>query len=191
MLLISNRRVLPLCKVLSSLSGVGAITPYTPRPNLDLQTLHERTAIDRDLLRYCIDRKIVPSSKIQTAENVIRRPRQFDDVTALLIVCAARLIKTGLPPRKIREIFNLLLDEKNTSLGPAPRILQQLVEERLEGRFEYGDGEFIRLCVPFINFDSGWRHIEQPNSGARLVTPTTQIVFELGSAHHDILPFPE
>lgn len=153
------------------------------RTNVDLKTLHERTGIKRDLLRYCIDREVISGLQVRAAKHRTGRAREFDDKTALLIVCAALLIETGLSPSKVREFFFALLAYQHPGVGPGSRALELLIERRLQGEAHLGDGTFMRLEIPKLALESNWRRIDMPNDDFRLAEPAVKVTLDLGAIH--------
>lgn len=78
---------------------------------MDLKQLSKRTKITSRRLRYILDQKLVPTAEIKIAVSEVGQPRQFSDRVAFLIVCAARMIDLGLPPRIVQRFLGRLPDK--------------------------------------------------------------------------------
>lgn len=98
---------------------------------LDLATVASRTGIELRKLRYCVDHELVPEHTWHTAEGEHGRPRQFDEVTAVLFVCSALLLDAGVR----RDAVKWLMGRITRFQKPKPNPLNMsLVSYNIQAR---------------------------------------------------------
>jgi hypothetical protein len=122
---------------------------------LDLATLTDRTGLEPRKLRYCVDHELVPEHTWHIAENEHGRPRQFDEVTAVLFVCSALLLQAGIR----RDAVKWLMGHITGYQKPKPNSLNlSLVSYNIQNlkplTVMAADASHCRWTTP--DLDSGW-----------------------------------
>lgn len=147
---------------------------------MDLKTLEDHTDISRTTLRYCLDRKLVPGLKTETRIHETGRSRQFDAVNAFSLICAARLLEAEVRPRVIRRFLGQLLKFRVTGKEGDEPVLEVMMRQPSLAIAHLGDGVYVRLMVPSIEFDSDWTVPDDcPGPVPARYSPTVSYVFDL------------
>ena len=153
---------------------------------MDLQELSLRTGLDKRKLRYCLDHRLIPGLRIEVTQDEAGRPRKFADDVGFAIVCAAKLLETGLPHASIR-LFLQGLSEITVDGSAAPAsALASILEHGHPAIAQFGDNVNVRLMLEEIPYNSGWR---APGNPARLADdyePVVVISLDIGSIRQKI-----
>ena len=140
---------------------------------MDLQQLHERTGIELRKLRYCLDHDLIPGLYIKLSPNEVGRPRMFAEDVGFGIVCAAELLKLGLPHEKMRGFLGGLLSIRIGGSGPEKPAMVAVLERSVPAIAYLGDGINVRIVVKEYDYDSWW---VAPGNPARLSPDYNPIV---------------
>lgn len=149
---------------------------------MDLQELHERTAIPRRKLRYVLDHGLVPGLPVEIAAGEAGRPRRFHDDVGVAIVCAARLLELGLPHETIRHFLAGLvkIELRGKGRGRGEPALRAVLERRWPATAHLGDGVNVRLTVEDLEYDSGWHAPAGAAPVPRTYRPFVHLSLDLG-----------
>lgn len=121
----------------------------------ELSTISQRSGVELRKLRYCVDHELVPERTWFLAEHEAGRPRRFDSIAAVYLVCAARLLESGVR----RDAVKSLMQQVGRLMKPGrnPLNLPLIAEaffSQAEALIEYADGSHYRCRVG--KTDSGW-----------------------------------
>jgi hypothetical protein len=140
---------------------------------MNLQELHERTGIELRKLRYCLDHDLIPGLHVKSTPDEVGQPRKFADDVGFGIVCAAELLKLGLPHETIRGFLAGMLSIKLGGKGPKKPVLVAVLERPTPAMAYLGDALNVRIVVKEYSYDSGWF---TPGNRARLAPDYEPIV---------------
>lgn len=149
---------------------------------MDLQALSSRTGIDKRKLRYCLDHRLIPGLKIEVTQDEAGRPRKFADDVGFAIVCAAKLLETGLPHDTIRLFLKGIAELSIGSGDPSGSALRSILERRLHPAIaQLGDSVNVRLFLEDLGYDSRWRAPGNPARLAQGYKPMVIVSLDIGS----------
>ncbi|MBW3596391.1 MAG: hypothetical protein KY475_03840 [Planctomycetes bacterium] len=152
---------------------------------MDLHELYERTGIPKRKLRYCLDHGLVPGLPIEIAGDEVGRPRKFNWDVGFGIVCAARLLQTGLPHQRIRAFLGGLLQIQMKGKGASARALPAILSSPAvtKAQAHLGDGRYVRLMASTTTvqmWDSGWQTLENSSEPPSEYRPTVEVILDIG-----------
>jgi hypothetical protein len=123
---------------------------------MDLHELYARTGIEPRKLRYCLDHELIPDLHIDYTPNETGQPRKFHEDVGFGIVCAAELLKIGLPHATIRRFLRGLLDLRISANGCETSALLAVLERPARAIAHLGDSVNVRIVVDAYDYNSGW-----------------------------------
>lgn len=147
---------------------------------MDLQELHLRTGIELRKLRYCLDHRLIPHLYIDLTPDEAGRPRKFAADVGFGIVCAAELLKLGLPHDTIRGFLGGLLSINLAGKGEPKPALCAVLERPAPATAYLGDSVNVRIVVDEYDYDSGW---VIPGNPARITPdyhPIVKVALDIG-----------
>src|SRR5438045_8059 len=69
-----------------------------------LHDLSKRTGVPLRKLRYCVDHELVPPRTWLIADDEPGKPRQFDRIGAVYLICAVRLLEAGFRRDAVKQM---------------------------------------------------------------------------------------
>ncbi len=147
---------------------------------MDLQELHERTGIELRKLRYCLDHNLIPDLYINLTTNEVGRPRKFAADVGFGIICAAELLRLGLPHDTIRGFLDGLLKIRLGGRGEKKPALLAVLDRSTPATAHLGDGSYVRIVVDEFDYDSGWVAAGNAKGPGRGYKPRVAVVLDIG-----------
>ena len=156
-----------------------------------LSELVNRTGISTRMAKYILDHAIVPDTinKVAAARG---EPREFDELTALKIALAAKLLDAGVK----RKLVVKLIQQLNTKLkgrkNETP--FEWMASESLPLTLQVGDGKSIRLTMKGSKkltngryFDTGWLDFDSGQGDAVEKDPDVILQIALGKIRDKVV----
>ena len=122
----------------------------------ELSTISQRSGVELRKLRYCVDHELVPERTWFLAEHEAGRPRRFDSITAVYLVCAARLLESGVRRDAIKSLMQHVGRFMKPGRNPLhlPLIAEAFASRQVDALIEFAEGSHYRCRVG--KTDSGW-----------------------------------
>ena len=166
---------------------------------MELQDIAEQTGLRLRMLRYVIDHSLISGLPVNTNDEALGRPRQFNIEDALVIACAATLLDGGVKREAVVQCVtslrrlawegnpipevppkNILHRLKNTDRS----VLSSIFKDGGSAFVMLGDG--INIQVRMNAENTGWR---QPETLARLgdeYQPQVTILLDLARLRNQL-----
>jgi hypothetical protein len=132
---------------------------------MDIQTISKRTQLSLRKLRYVLDHRLLPGTRVQLAVNAAGQPRQFTEFEGFAIAAAAALLDGGLKRDSVIRFFSALADFSWDVFRGKPQnaLLNVFSSADVPALCQFADDTNIRVVL--AQRDSGW---VQPHTNAKL-----------------------
>ena len=149
-----------------------------------LSELVARTGISTRMAKYVLDHQIVPEP-IHKVVEARGEPREFDEITAMQIALAAKLLGAGVKRNLVVQLIRKLSAKIRQRKNETP--FEWMAKESLPLMLHVGDGQTMRLTMKGSrkltngkDFDTGWQAMDTKQGDAEQEDPDVVLRIALG-----------
>jgi hypothetical protein len=115
---------------------------------MNIRILSQKTDIAIRQLRYVLDHELVPERTWFVDEHTVGRARNFDDITAIFIACAAYLLDAGYKREAVRSLIGAIGKIMPTGRNPLHLpVIANVVSGQGTAKVQFADGRYVRWII--------------------------------------------
>jgi hypothetical protein len=156
---------------------------------MDLQTIASRTGLPIRTVRYVLDNRLLPGTRVVGQPNALGRARHLLDDEGFAVACAAKMLQSGIKKETVIKFMDALCsfvwEKRHGFRVPSTAIVKAFEQSASPAIAMFGDGANLRLTIG--DRDTKWM---QPGTWARLADdyePRVVIRIDLGQMRDEVL----